>query len=173
MDFANVEVSLKELILTDIDRFNWLKPISDLRLASLAENDVWKRFLWTFLTLEILINKSYNHFYDQIIGNIGLKFNQHFDVDTLNKPLLELIYKKGGPFDLPLRAKFSSLALGLSPTTAAEDLEGFIQIKKFRDKLAHGELISPTDLPIERSDFLVRKYLDLILHYQINKQISF
>lgn len=127
-------------------------------LAALHSQNPWNRFQWAFFALEVLIHKLAPRLYSQV--RESFRFDR-CDGEPIPGPSL-------GPMLPPLEAltiapRFTVVALGLSPSTAERDISAFVQIKKARDDLAHGQITDAAELPEATALDLVRRYLHLAL----------
>jgi len=124
--------------------------------ASSEQSDKLRSFIFAWTALEIFFNKTFR-LYEQ-------KFLEKHTIDSL--PVLAQHFFKRlrdvmkGKYSL--RDKFIVIVSMLSDD-AEDDLQQFVNAKKFRDKLLHGEDIEENELPINDVIRLVRKYLTLHL----------
>jgi hypothetical protein len=164
LNLEKLQQLLQNIALLPLNQHQWLNTISHWRLAALKEKDQWKRFLWSFLTLEILTHKLSDLLYDEVISKLVLSGNSCSEQETVHIPISELIWSKER---LPLRAKFAIVALGLSPDSATADVENFINVKVARDKLSHGAIKDVTELPLSIVNSLLDKYLTCAVKFQL------
>jgi len=137
-------------------------------LTAIKEKDEWKKFLWHFLTLEILTNKLSEKFYDSVLNMIELK--REDKAKSLKSFISELVPDKKR---LNLTSKFIIMSLGLSQGTAKEDLKNFKKVKKARNDLAHGVLRNVNKLPISLVSKLTEKYFRAAIEHQLaNKGVK-
>lgn len=125
-------------------------------LAALQSRNRWNRFQWAFLALEILTHKLASRHYSRVVKRVS--FDAGDGGGTVRQSLGSLV----PPLErLTLAPRFAIVALGLSPSTAEEDLATFASAKKARDDLAHGQITDPAELPDTGALSLVRRYLHL------------
>ncbi len=124
--------------------------------AALQEEDYLKKFLFFFFFLELYINKTYVSVVSSCMPK-GLLPSRR----NLRRSLSELFNNypakknSGG-----LKDKFIWCAFLCWPGLTDEDVRAFIQIKKSRDKISHGEQYKHDTLPIaeiERLSFKILK----------------
>jgi len=127
-------------------------------LSSLRESDPWKRFIFNFYALEILVHKLSSKYYNSVCHSFKLKSVKKSKEDKTTKVISELVPKKER---LDLVSKFAIMALRLSPNTAWNDLESFKTIKKARDNLSHGNIRNAEELPNQILFSLLKKYFDI------------
>jgi hypothetical protein len=60
-----------------------------------------------------------------------------------------------------LADKFAAISSLLAPSTADKDLQAFVEAKKLRDELFHGQTVDEKNLPVERVRDLVSRYVRL------------
>jgi hypothetical protein len=130
--------------------------VAHWRSQVLIETDPWKKFLFTFIGLEILTHKLFDQFRDPLVERLRLASSKD-EIETASLPLAELILE---PSRAPLRARFALVAIELYPETAADDTRRFAEAKTARDELAHGSLQSEAQLPIGMIEELFKRYLD-------------
>lgn len=124
--------------------------------ASSEQSDKLRSFIFAWTALEIFFNKTFR-FYEQ-------KFLEKHTIDSL--PVLAQHFFKRlrdvmkGKYSL--KDKFIVIVSMLSDD-AENDLQQFVNAKKVRDKLLHGEDIEENELPINDVIRLARKYLALHL----------
>lgn len=133
----------------------WLTRTSHWHVQALLEADPWKRFLWSFVGLEVLTNKLHDHFRDDVIARLRLE--QEGGVIDSPLPLDALAWSSDRA---PLAARFAIVAVALFPESASDDTARFREIKIARDRLSHGSLREESDLPVSAAMGLLAKYLD-------------
>jgi hypothetical protein len=123
-------------------------------LEARAERDPWKKFLWSFLALEILARKAGKALYPEMLGRLNMAAVPEAGASGI----IELI----PPHDRQtLVGCFATMSLVLSPTTAGDDIASFKKVKQFRDAMAHGSLRAQADLPVTETDSLLQRYFQL------------
>jgi hypothetical protein len=138
-------------------RSSWLKRPISLYVAMLEESDPMKKFLWGFLSLEILTNKLSDKLYDNIVSSLQIK-DESSDIDT--SVIENLVWKKER---LPLDAKFTIVALKLNPYTANDDVCLFREFKEVRDNIAHGQVMNDVkNFPIAQIQNLLKRYFKIV-----------
>ena len=141
---------------------SWLQSASYWYLAALREKDPWKRFQWSWLSLEILTHKLGERLHADVVQSLRLA---GAGGDTGPGPIPELIWERNR---LPLKAKFTIAALGLHQEDAQGDVARFADAKKFRDALSHGDLRDEGQLPTPAVRELLYKYLAAAVQHQFN-----
>jgi hypothetical protein len=132
-------------------------------LDSKKERDPWKRFLWSFLALEILVNKLSGKLYESVIARLDIKQNADAEFGNLEDVVSEMVH----PWNrLTHVMKFTIVALELCPRTAEEDLVKFKRVNEARGKLAHGDLRREDDLPQAEVMELLDKYFAAAIERQ-------
>jgi hypothetical protein len=135
-----------------------LDRISRLLVSSLqSSDDPLRSFLSAWTALEIFVNKTFNHydtvFFQQLTaGNHPSVRGQYLE---RIRSVMESKYR--------LADRFMLISCQLCPDDADEDMQSFMNAKEQRDKLAHGQDVSETGLPVGSVQKLVRKYLFLHL----------
>lgn len=132
----------------------WLTRISHWRVQVLTETDPWKRFLWSAVGLEILTQKLYERFREQIVQRLRLEGSEGIIESPL--PIPELVWADDRT---PLLARFAYVAMALFPQSATADTDRFRTVKRARDRLAHGSLREEDELPLSEVVDLFEKYL--------------
>jgi hypothetical protein len=146
----------------------WLTRVAHWRVQVLTETDAWKRFLWSAVGLEILTQKLYERFREDIVARLRLQGSEGTIRTPL--PLHELVWSDDRA---PLVARFAWVAVTLFPTTAADDTARFRKVKEARDNLAHGSLREEEELPGSDVVDLFSKYLDGALkHVTFGREAS-
>lgn len=132
----------------------WLARVAHWRAQVLVETDPWKRFMWSFLALEILTNKLFDQFESEVVTRLRLAGDR--GVEKAELPLSELVWPAERA---PLIARFALVAVALFSETAVEDVANFRALKKARDRLSHGSLRDEGELPVSVALELLEKYL--------------
>lgn len=132
----------------------WLTRISHWRVQVLTETDPWKRFLWSAVGLEIVTQKLYEGFREQIVQRLRLEGSE--GVIDAPLPIPELVWADDRT---PLLARFAYVAMALFPQSATADTDRFRTVKRARDRLAHGSLRDEAELPLSEVVDLFEKYL--------------
>lgn len=125
------------------------KSASFFHLA-LMEKDLLKKFLYFFLSIEIVTHSSFgtiNH--EQSISQLSV--NQ---ARTWTKELSFLREVKKWP---NLRDRFLWCASFLWKHLTEEDVETFARLKKVRDDIAHGNIRKPNAIDVEAAQLLAIK----------------
>jgi len=132
----------------------WLNRVAHWRVQSLRERDPWKKFLWSFLALEILTNKLFDARRDDLLGQLRL-LDAGGAVVPGTPPLEELAWARERA---PLRSRFALVASDLFPDSARDDVREFASANGARGRLAHGAIRNPDELPIGGTQTLLDKY---------------
>jgi hypothetical protein len=132
----------------------WLNRVAHWRVQSLRERDPWKRFLWSFLALEILTHKLFEARRDTVLGQIQL-LDAGGTVVAGTPPLEELAWERKRA---PLRSRFALVASDLFPESAREDVGQFASANDARGRLAHGAVRNADELPTGATQALLEKY---------------
>jgi hypothetical protein len=137
-----------------------LERVNRLLLSSLqTEDDALRSFLFAWNALEIFINKIFGFyelkFFEELnVGNYPNARRNYFErIRTVMKDK----YK--------LADKFTLVAFMLCSEGVDQDSEKFKKINKERNNLSHGQDVVETALPVEATQKMVRKYLQLHLGY--------
>lgn len=149
-----------EMASVPFKRHDWLTSASYWYCMATTENDPWKKFLWSFLALEIIVNKLFPKLFEEVtrkLRDTGIPFE--------NTGFLSTLFRDRG--SVPLETKFGLVALKLSPTTVDEDLSEFSRAKKARNGMAHGQLRNDDELPLNSIRQLLEKYLKLIADHEL------
>lgn len=132
----------------------WLSRIAHWRAQILLERDPWKRFLWSFIALEILTNKLYDELRDAVTKRLTLQGDTQLTAQGL--PLDELLWD---PRRAPVAAKFALVAMALFPVASVDDAASFRELKTARDRLSHGGLRDEAEVPAGKAVELLEKYV--------------
>jgi hypothetical protein len=124
------------------------------RAQVLLERDPWKRFLWSFIALEVLTHKLYEHVRDDIVGRLGLRTETGQIEHAF--PIEEMLWK---PDRAPVASKFAMVADALFPDSAVDDATTFRDLKKARDRLSHGASRNEAEVPASQAFELLQKYV--------------
>jgi len=138
----------------------WLSSANHWHLAALRERDPWKRFLWSFLAMEILTNKLAAKLYDEVIRKLRVEGKE----DGAVEPALVadvLVPKK----KLSLVGNFAIVALAIFPDSAMEDVEAFRKVNTARNRLAHGDLKEERDLATPTLLGLLQRYMAAAMQF--------
>lgn len=154
---------LRELLLPErlqkYARNTWLESAEHWYVAMLNESDHWKAFQYAFLALEIMTHKVSKRLFNDVGSAFAFK---KVDNNLLNEiPIFELVPKYER---LTLVAKFCIMALGLSPSTAVEDVQIFKNAKDARDKFSHGNVRDEKELPLHSVKDLCSRYLEAVFN---------
>ena len=147
--FSDQVSLLQGVDLRPLAREGWLAGSAHWRVQSLQETDPWKRFLWSFVGLEVITNKLFERFRSEIVA--GLRFADESAAEGAEQggstelPLHELVWS---PDRTPLAAKFTVVALALFPEEADAEVARFRDLKRARDRLAHGALQEEGEVPV-------------------------
>src|SRR5207253_1725684 len=110
--------------------------------------------LWSAVGLEIIIQKLYERFREQIVQRLRLEGSE--GVIEAPLPIPELVWADDRT---PLLARFAYVAMALYPHSATADTDRFRTVKRARDRLAHGSLREEGELPLSEVVDLFDKYL--------------
>ena len=169
---GGVRVSVqRDVAQLDLTALTQLRPPIPSRAAGLArahhwylqafgEVDPWKRFLWGFLALEILVGKLCNSLRPSVISSLAIEDSTGQPIAEARPILPELVSETNR---LPLQTQFLIVCLALSPRTAQADREVFARCKKARNDLAHGSTTDETSLPTNEAVELAGRYIRLAL----------
>jgi|GEM_PF-3354887 len=131
-----------------------LSRVYKLFIQSISiDNDVLRRFIFSWSALEILINKVFskyeklfvqNHLGDKPADQTHRYFNRIQDIPKDKYPLLD---------------KFVVIATCIGNESVEGDIESFHKIKKTRDTFFHGEPMDEKSLPVSETIGLLKKYI--------------
>lgn len=130
-------------------------------VASITEDDEWKRFLWGFLGLEILSKKLSKRLYESLPAEEREVIDKAFRGS--NKP--------NAP-RLSLRGAFATLSRSYFPESASEHELEFRHLNKVRNDLAHGDIDLRYKPPTQEASNLLRNYLSAALRAGLPLQES-
>jgi hypothetical protein len=169
-EIADLGEFLSRVAALPAQRHDWLKPIARSYFELLGEEDQWKQFLWSFLTLEMLTSKLWENFYKKIKTNLGLLSLASNDgkVEPEIQEAIPYLLTPDDPNRVPLMKKFAIVALSLTPSTAATDIAAFKRLKEVRDNLAHGVLTNEHQLPVSESRILLDRYVRLAVSAKLD-----
>ena len=143
--------------ISALTKANSLEDVYRLLVRATSEHsDKLRSFIFAWTALEIFFNKIFKLY--------EVKFLEKHTIDGL--PILAQHFFKRikdvmkGKYSL--RDKFIVIASMLSDDTE-DDLDKFVKAKKMRDTFLHGEDIEESQLPIQETVGIVRKYLSLHL----------
>jgi hypothetical protein len=137
---------------------DWLTDVARWVHAAAIEPDHVKRFLWSFLALEVLCNRLGEGLYAATVDRLRV------DTATLPRAARDVLVRPWKELQ-SLRARFLVLSLALSPATLDDDLSEFQTAKKSRDDLAHGRYIEGEPLPTHRVEALLNRFVQLGVRY--------
>jgi hypothetical protein len=159
LDLTRLRALLSPERLQKYARNRWLESAEHWYVAMLNEPDHWKAFQYAFLSLEILTHKVSKKLFNDV-GN-AFVFKKA-DGNLLNEiPIFELLPKYER---LTLVAEFCIMALGLSPSTAVEDVQIFKNAKDARDRFSHGNIRNERELPLHSVKDLCSRYLEAVFN---------
>jgi len=154
-DLLSQRIELLRAVNTSaVTTHGWLDGVAHWRVQALRESDPWKRFLWSFLALEVLTNKLFDARRDAVLGRLRL-LTDGGTAAAGNPPIEELAW---APERAPLRSRFALVASELFPASAREDVGKFASAKSGRDRLAHGQIRDAAELPTAITADLLEKY---------------
>jgi hypothetical protein len=146
---------------TEMQRVRWL-----FRSSFEAEEDPLRSFLAAWSALEIFVNKSFQHYENTLFDGFRNKEYPEIQRKFLYR-IREVMKDK-----YRLADKFAAICFQLSPGTADEDLQIFMDVKKIRDDLIHGNSVDESLLPIKSIHGLTSKYLRLHFEYIHRKNFN-
>jgi hypothetical protein len=129
----------------------WLARTAHWYLQVLRETDPWKRFLWSFVGLEVLTHKLYAHFRTEVVERLRLNGGTAHQL-----PLAEFVWANDRA---PLVTRFAMVATALFPNSAVEDVARFRKLTTARDDLSHASLRDEEALPVGEASELLGMYL--------------
>ena len=153
---SEVQAALQQLARSPEATLRTLDSVRHWYLEARKEKDRWKRFLWSFLALEIMTRKLSKQFLAEVIGRFRLDTIEGIEPELLASLIPE--HER-----LPLVAQFIVMSLALSPATTAADQLKFKAVKKARDRLSHGDLRSEEELPLAEAESLLQSYFRLAM----------
>jgi hypothetical protein len=159
LDLTRLRALLSPERLRKYARNRWLESAEHWYVAMLNEPDHWKAFQYAFLSLEILTHKVSKKLLESVTDSFAFK---KADGELVHEiPTAELLGDKNR---LSLVAKFCIMALGLSPSNAATDVQTFKDAKQARDKFSHGEIRNERELPLNSTKELCSRYLEAVFN---------
>ncbi len=133
-----------------------LTRVLQMFAASLEQtHDRLRAFLSGWSALEIFINKVFSHYEAAFLGGLTS------DTDPKAKEWYVERIREVMRDKYRLRDRFALIAASLVPCEADDDVFKFVEAKKIRDNLSHGEEVADSDLPVEVIHEVLGKYLQL------------
>lgn len=155
-DFENGRSLFQSLPALPVASYDWLQLLGQWRLAALVETDGVRRFLWNFITLELLVNRLCSMWRSQILEAIDSGSSTAGSaIEFLRSESDEL--KDLGV--LSLGRKFAVVARRLCPEEADQDKKVFRKLARARNDLVHGNNPSTDTLPAIALKNLLDRYL--------------
>jgi hypothetical protein len=146
---------------TTFDTYKAIGKIGQWHLTALNEKDQFRRFMWSYIGLEIIVDTVSR------IGRADLT-EMLASTSTLGPAtIVELLWPQDVRDTDPnrsLRFKFAVCAAVLSPETASADVEIFAEINKYRNSI-HGRLLPSMDPPSPQAFGLFERYSRLASDY--------
>ena len=126
-----------------------MRALNHWRVAALTERDPWKRFDWTFLALEVLVNRLAVPCQRRLVADLRRHGSEgEWAVPPELLPIARMA----------LVEKFVVVAMALRPSQAQEDVQKFMLAKKARDGMSHGAVTNPESLPVNEATALLNTY---------------
>lgn len=169
LDFEKVAVALEKMSTGAAEMKKLLRTASGWLWTALAEEeDHLRRFVFSFLGLEVLVNK--------VVPLVESSLAEQLRDELGGLPVKELLWPAVRDDDQhPSRNlvfRFTCLAVALSRSTAADDVGIFRRLAKFRNGLAHGAANSLDHLPANESIDLLRRYVGYVAKAQAEGRLS-
>lgn len=139
----------------------WLRRAAFWYASSLETADPWQRFEWAFFSLEMLTNKLQPQLQKGVVESLVFRSVSQSAVEVAGEPIKRMLWDPDR--SPPLVAKFTTVALALSPDTAEQDVGDFVVAAKSRGRLAHGQITDAAELPESQTFGLADRYLKLAL----------
>jgi hypothetical protein len=124
-----------------------------LKLSFETDGDRLRAFLASWNALEIFIGKSYDHYRRVDVTPRWRRLVNRFIPRWAQRP--------GVRSTPPIADRFEILARALDAKGAKTDVSVFRLVKKHRDRLAHGQDVDESALPVQETRGLFRKYIAL------------
>ena len=145
-----------KIIVSDAD----LERVNRLLLSSLqTEDDALRSFLFAWNALEIFVCKIFGFYENKFF--LGLNDGNYPNARRHYFERIRIVMKD----KYKLSDKFALITSLLCPEGADQDIEEFKKINKERNNLSHGQDVAESTLPVEPTQKMVRKYLQLHLSY--------
>lgn len=127
--------------------------VSRLMYAGIQERDNMKAFLFSWMALEVLVNKRFDR--------LDVKqFPDHGLPDEMSPRVAKLYKDKSRNRDIrTVNQKFAYLSIFHWKELTPTDFDSFVGVKKYRDEFAHGDAIDHHALPTESILQLLNKIL--------------
>jgi hypothetical protein len=126
-----------------------MRALNHWRVAALTERDPWKRFDWTFLAVEVLVNRLAVPCQRRLVADLRRHGSEgEWAVPPELLPIARMA----------LVEKFVVVAMALRPSQAQEDVQKFMLAKKARDGMSHGAVTNPESLPVNEATALLNTY---------------
>jgi hypothetical protein len=121
--------------------------------AALNEEDRLKKFLGYFLFIERFTHRTFKSLSFEVNAKQLFSIQQHMEKSAAE--FFSMVFSESKN----LTQRFHWCAMTVWNQLGDEDINNFIEIKKIRDRLAHGEHINESDLPVEKAKTLGLKLL--------------
>ncbi len=126
-----------------------------IRSSFEIQSDPLRSFLAAWSALEIFVHKVFKQ-YEMALFSSMLE-EGHTEVQRKFLERMRDVMKD----KYRLADKFAAISLLLSPITADQDLQILAGVKRLRDELFHGQTVDEKNLPVERVQELVSRYVRL------------
>jgi hypothetical protein len=150
-----IEVKLNKF---DKNIIKMLKSSIKWYIEFLKETDQLKQFIYSFLSLEILVNKLFEKYFEEIKNEIKNDiYYRGFQIGSIGDTLIPQENRA------TLSQKFVIVCLKIFPEATDDLLKSFVKCKSYRDQLAHGSLNLDDKLPIEECNQILRTFYNIII----------
>lgn len=126
---------------SDVDVRSQYQTPARLSVRSLSEREPWKRFMGSYLALEVLINRRWAAAFDAIIGAQKPSAMSAATLQALDGSLIEVLRGDASevePHRVPMLAKFTALSLYLDPINTDHYIAEFKKLESAKDELSLG-----------------------------------
>lgn len=130
-------------------------------LAAYNESDEFRRFMWSYIGMEVLISAIVSSGRQEFTDMLGASSRLGSEV------VEELLWPPNSSDDDPnrsIRFRFALAAALLSPETAAADVVQFGKLNQFRNNI-HGRMVPGAEAPAIEAFRLFEKYAILVAEY--------
>lgn len=156
------EIAIQEIseLFIKLKKHRELDRVVELLASSLkSSNDLLRAYLSSYTGLEIFANKLFPKFEADFFKEISTGDHPEIRGKYLDR-IRTVMRDKYNILD-----KFSIISLRLAPSSADNDSNIFMRLKKQRDLITHGQNVSDQELDVDNAQRLLTNYLKLYLDF--------
>jgi hypothetical protein len=157
--FQENSFALSESVSKDIYRA--IGKLGQWYLKAYNETDEFRCFMWSYIGLEILVSAVANSGRDDLSSTLANA--SELGTETITELLWPADVRGGDP-NRSVRFRFALSAAVLSPTSAADDVEKFLELNKYRNTI-HGRMLPTVRPPTAEAFHLFDRYCVLAAAY--------